>query len=350
MKLALIVGTRPNFIKAYAILHEARKRDIKIDLIHTAQHYDFNMDKIFFDSMGIPEPDYRFPIPGLSSTEFFGFCYSYLCNLFHTNKYDMVLVVGDVNSTLIGALAAKHCGTKLAHIEAGLRSFDKTMPEEMNRILVDQMSDYLFVTEPSGVCNLENEGITKNVHSVGNTMIDTLCHMMPKIDQIYSDNGEYALCTFHRASNVDDKSSLILVLRHVLYAAGKLPVIFPVHPRTMAKLQEMKSPILNNPRVSFINPMGYLPFMSSVKHAKFVFTDSGGIQEETTFLGVPCFTIRESTERPITVEWGSNILLGTSIDEFKKHVDMLLAGHLRKTPKCDFWDGKAAERILDVLL
>jgi UDP-N-acetylglucosamine 2-epimerase (non-hydrolysing) len=349
MKLALIVGTRPNFIKAYAILHEAQKRNIKIDLIHTAQHYDFNMDKIFFDSMGIPEPDYKFPIPGLSSTEFFGFCYSYLCNLFQKNKYDMVLVVGDVNSTLISALAAKHCGIKLAHIEAGLRSFDKTMPEEMNRTLVDHMSDYLFATEPSGMFNLENEGITKNVHQSGNTMIDTLCHMMPKIDQIPITKGEYALCTFHRASNVDDHASLILILKHVLYAAGKLTVIFPIHPRTRAKLQEMKAPLLTNPSVRCTLPMGYLPFMSMVKHAKFVFTDSGGLQEETTFLGVPCFTLRTSTERPITITNGSNYLI-KDLEDFKKHVDMLLAGQLNPPPKCDFWDGKAAERILNILL
>jgi UDP-N-acetylglucosamine 2-epimerase (non-hydrolysing) len=272
MKYALIVGTRPNFIKAYALLHEAKKRNIKIDLIHTSQHFDYNMDQVFFDSMEMPNPDYRFPMSGLSQTEFFGYCFSYLCNIFIENKYDIIFVVGDVNSTLIAALAARQCGIPNVHVEAGLRSFDKDMPEEINRILVDNISEYLFVTEESGVQNLNNENIVKNVFLVGNTMIDTLCIMLPKINSIIPDLENYAVCTFHRVGNVDDKNKLEAILKYIEYVSKYIPVIFPMHPRTKNKLNSLNNFFENKPNIITKDPLGYLEFMAYVKNSKFVFT------------------------------------------------------------------------------
>lgn len=350
MKYALIVGTRPNFIKACALLHEAKRRNIQIDLIHTAQHYDHNMDEIFFNTLDIKKPDYKFPMPGLPSDEFFSFCFSYLCNLFKTNKYDRVIVVGDVNSTLIAALASQFCKVPLVHVEAGLRSFDRTMPEEVNRVLVDNISEFLFATEPSALANLNAEGIKGKIYLVGNTMIDTLCLMKDKIDTIPARfQSPYAVATFHRVKNVDDKENLKKLIEVLVSLSTRLEIVFPIHPRTLKNLDSSLKKELED-SVELIEPQGYLDFLKLVSGAKFVLTDSGGIQEETTFLGIPCLTLRESTERPITLtaNSGTNTLLPLSFARILNVVTDIFDG---KYPikSYDFWDGNAAKRIFDIL-
>jgi len=352
MKYALIVGTRPNFIKACAILHEAKKRNISVDLIHTAQHYDKNMDEVFFNTLDIKKPDYKFPMPGLPSDEFFSFCFSYLCNLFKTNKYDRVLVVGDVNSTLIAALASQFCKIPLIHIEAGLRSFDRTMPEEINRVLVDNISEQLFATEPSAVANLVAEKVPGKIHLVGNTMIDTLCLMKDKIDNCpstRSPTSKYAIATFHRVKNVDDKANLKKLIEILVSLSNMVEVVFPIHPRTFKNLDTTLAAELKD-CVTMVDPLGYLEFMKLVKGAAFVLTDSGGIQEETTHLGVPCLTLRDSTERPVTltVNGGTNTLLPLSFDHVLAKVTEILDGKY-PSKKYPFWDGNAAKRIFDIL-
>jgi UDP-N-acetylglucosamine 2-epimerase (non-hydrolysing) len=349
MKYALIVGTRPNFIKACAILHEAAKRNIDVDLIHTAQHYDHNMDKVFFDTLGIKEPAFRFPMPGLPSEEFFSFCFSYLCNLYKTQKYDRVIVVGDVNSTLIGALAAQFCKIPVVHVEAGLRSFDRTMPEEVNRILVDNISEHLFVTEPSGLANLDAERVPGKRHLVGNTMIDTLCLMKDKINYADTRSSKYAMATFHRVKNVDDKESLKKLVEILVSLSTMLNVVFPIHPRTLNNLDEgLKAELTKS--VTIMDPLGYIDFLHLVSRSEFVITDSGGIQEETTFLGVPCLTLRESTERPITLTCnsGTNTLLPLSFDPILEKVLEISKGTY-PIKSYSFWDGNAASRIFDIL-
>lgn len=350
MKLALVVGTRPNFIKACALLHEAEKRRIHIDLIHTAQHYDYNMDKVFFETLGIKEPNYRFPIAGLKADEFFSACLVYLSKLFQSNRYDKILVVGDVNSTLIAALAAQFCKIPVVHVEAGLRSFDRTMPEEVNRVLVDNMSEHLFVTEPSGLSNLLAERVPGKIHLVGNTMIDTLILMQDKItNQKLAPISKYAVATFHRVKNVDDKENLKKLVEILIGLSTLLNVVFPIHPRTLHNLDKNLREELEK-SVSIIEPQGYLSFLHYVSKAEFVLTDSGGIQEETTFLGVPCLTLRESTERPITLTHnsGTNTLLPLSFDPILNKVMDIFNGKypIKSYP---FWDGNAAKRIFDIL-
>lgn len=351
MKYALVVGTRPNFIKACALLHEAKKRNIQVDLIHTAQHYDKNMDEVFFNTLDIKKPDYKFPMPGLPSDEFFSFCFSYLCNLFKTNRYGRIIVVGDVNSTLIAALAAQFCKIPLIHVEAGLRSFDRTMPEEVNRVLVDNISEYLFATEPSALANLAAEGIRGKINLVGNTMIDTLCLMKNKIDscsyRVPASN--YAVATFHRVKNVDDKVNLKRLIEILVSLSTQVEVVFPIHPRTFKNLDPILAAELKD-CVTMVEPLGYIEFMKLVSEAAFVLTDSGGIQEETTYLGIPCLTLRDSTERPVTLtrNSGTNTLLPLSFAAILSKVTDILD---KRYPikNYSFWDGNAAKRIFDIL-
>lgn len=315
-KIILIAGARPNFMKIAPLVKHLKNYKI----ISTGQHYgDMSQDHM------LPKPDYDLDL----KTSNIKILTSEIYDILRVEKPDLVIVVGDVNSSLAGAYAATSLNIKLAHIEAGLRSFDKSMPEERNRIKIDQLSDYRFVSEPAGVQNLKAEGITKNVFLVGNTMIDSLVAQ------------EYAVLTLHRPSNVDNKESLVKILKILTQISKKIKIIFPIHPRTCQNLIKAN---VSFP-VEMIEPLPYPEFIKLVKGAKFVLTDSGGIQEETTHLQIPCLTMRENTERPITTTEGSNVLVGLNENKILKIVDVILA----PDNPIDLWDGKASERICEII-
>ena len=315
-KIILIAGARPNFMKIAPLIKYLKNYKI----IFTGQHYgEMAQDDL------LPKPDYNLNLKTSDVSEI----QSHIFSIFYEEKPDLVIVVGDVNSSLAGARAAYKLSIKLAHVEAGLRSFDNSMPEERNRIEIDKLSDYLFVTEPVGIKNLKAEGITKNIFLVGNTMIDSLIAQ------------QYAVLTLHRPSNVDNKKSLMKLYEILTEISKKIKIIFPIHPRTCQNLIKAK---IGFP-VEITDPLPYQEFIKLVKGAKFILTDSGGIQEETTYLKIPCLTLRENTERPITIEQGSNILTGLNQEKILKEVDKILNN---STP-IDLWDGKASERICEII-
>lgn len=330
-------------------------------ICHTGQHYDRTMSKIFFDDLELPKPGFYLNVGSASHAVQTAKIMFEFEKVLLKIKPDLVLVAGDVNSTIACALTAVKLGIKVAHIESGLRSFDRTMPEEINRILTDTISDYLFVTEKSGLKNLSNEGISKKkIYFVGNTMIDSLVNYLPKIknSDIFQktkiEKQNYILVTMHRPSNVDDEKNLKLIFKMLNGISQKIPVVFPVHPRTGKKLKG----ITINKKIILTQPLGYLDFLALMKHSSLVITDSGGIQEETTYLGVPCVTLRRNTERPVTVEIGTNHLIqdkGKSMSEYINDVHSLvtkiLSGSVVKKGKIPpKWDGKTSERIASVIV
>ncbi len=360
IKIVNVVGTRPNFIKIAPLIDEMkRQKEIKQILVHTGQHYDKAMSGAFFDELEISKPDINLGVGSASDAAQTARIMLEFEKMLASENPNLAVVVGDVNSTFAAAITAKKCGVKVAHIEAGLRSFDTQMPEEINRILTDHVSDFLFTTEESANNNLKNEGIAKGkIFFVGNIMIDTLLKHKEKAEKskilgrLAIKKGSYCVLTLHRPSNVDSS----LALSHVLGIVGKIQkktkVIFPVHPRTLknmkkfnidGKIKKLKNLILTE-------PMGYLDFLCLMSNSKFVITDSGGIQEETTILGVPCITLRDSTERPVTVEQGTNIIVSTDKKKIISACDSILngAGIKAKVPK--LWDGKSAQRIVDILM
>ncbi len=359
MKIISVVGARPNFMKI-APLMEAMGAHESIEpmLVHTGQHYDDRMSDLFFKQLGIPEPDMNLEIgSGSHAVQTAGIMTAFepICL---EQKPDAVLVVGDVNSTIACGLVAVKLGIKLVHVEAGLRSGDRAMPEEINRVLTDSISDMLFCTEPAGVKNLIAEGVSPDrVFLVGNVMIDTLLKNKAKadestiLDEIGIEAGAYAAMTMHRPSNVDDPVVFARLLDAIEEIQKDLPIIFPIHPRTRNNIAKMgftdRIDAMGNLRL--IEPAGYLDFLKLTSNAKLVLTDSGGIQEETTILKVPCITMRENTERPITVEVGSNQLVGTDpakiLDAYRK----VMEGSWRTPQVPELWDGKAAERIVEIL-
>jgi UDP-N-acetylglucosamine 2-epimerase (non-hydrolysing) len=360
MRIMILVGARPNLMKAAAIL-DAMSGDSRFftRLVHTGQHYDDEMSKIFFQELRIPQPDVYLGVGNLSPLQQMGRILMALEQDITGWKPDVFIVVGDVNSTVMGAIAANKLGIRLAHVEAGLRSFDRGMPEELNRILTDHLSDYLFTPSRDGDENLQREGIpAERIYFVGNVMVDTLlrfrdfAHQRAAWQDYRLEPGSFALLTLHRPSNVDDGVSLVRMVDLLENLAGKLPVIFPVHPRTRSRLEasglaERLQGLLN---VFVTPPLGYLAFISLMSEARLVLTDSGGIQEETTVLGVPCLTLRENTERPVTILQGTNRLAGTDPDK----IMALLAETLSEYPVRigrlpEMWDGRAAERIVEIL-
>ena len=358
-KILICVGTRPNLIKITQfgrIL--SRHKDIEYKLLHSGQHYDYNMNSIFFEQLGIKEPDIFLNISQGSQIEVIGQIMAGAEKYMTEYKPDLVIVPGDVNSTFACGFVARYLGIKLAHLESGLRSFDNTMPEENNRRLVDCISDYYFVTEPSGIENLEKENVpAERIFFVGNTMIDTLVHSLPE----FSDNpilqtfglteNNYFLFTFHRPANVDSVSELTKLVQIINRISEKLPVVFPVHPRTRKRFIEFGfENFLTMENIHICDPLGYFEFMKLVKSSKAVITDSGGIQEETTFLGVPCLTIRQNTERPITLTKGTNTLLDLEVDLVLKHIDDILNNKYKTGQIPELWDGKATERIVDIIV
>ncbi|MFH1754524.1 MAG: UDP-N-acetylglucosamine 2-epimerase (non-hydrolyzing) [Candidatus Latescibacterota bacterium] len=378
MKLLLVAGARPNFMKIAPIIRalSATRRAQRATpspylrphggegnasctaswkLVHTGQHYDDAMSQSFFDDLGIPEPDY-FLNAGSGShavqtakvmVEFEKVCVK--------ERPDVVIVVGDVNSTLACAIVAKKCGSRLAHVEAGLRSDDMRMPEEINRIVTDRLADYLFVTEESGLANLAREGAADaRVHFVGNVMIDTLRHTLASLDSPSSlrpHEGPYAVLTLHRPSNVDDRETLEGILQAIEEISRDMAVVFPAHPRTRNNIESFGfTRLVARSGVTVMPPLAYRQFLGLWRDAALVLTDSGGIQEETTALGIPCFTIRDNTERPITIEEGTNTLVGTMGASIMKAYNEFKAGKTKKGRVPALWDGKAAERIVNVLM
>jgi UDP-N-acetylglucosamine 2-epimerase (non-hydrolysing) len=332
---------------------------VEFILVHTGQHYDDVMSKLFFEDLGLPEPDTWLGVGSGSHAQQTARIMAGFEEVVAKEKPDLVIVVGDVNSTIACALVAVKLGVKVAHVEAGLRSFDRSMPEEVNRVLTDQISDLLFVTEQSGIDNLRKEGIPDSrIHFVGNLMVDTLVSRRDKAEQsnilaeLGVEGGKYALLTLHRPSNVDDKHSLESIISVLEKIQEDIKVVFPIHPRTKKMMSQhgLTERLESLDGIIMSEPLGYLDFLKLMAHAKFVLTDSGGIQEETTVLGVPCLTLRENTERPVTVEEGTNVVVGSDRTKILQAVDGILAGHGKKGRIPKLWDGRAAERIVKLLL
>ena len=358
-KIISVVGARPNFMKIAPIHFQFLKsKDILSHLIcHTGQHYDEKMSKIFFDELGLPKPDFYLGVgSGSHAVQTAGVMVAFE-KIVLEEKPDLVIVAGDVNSTIACSLVAKKMHLPVAHVEAGLRSFDRRMPEEINRILTDTISDFLFVTEESGMVNLKKEGIPdEKVFFTGNVMIDSLVSNLPLIDasvirtRLSIEGTEYLLVTLHRPSNVDDPGSLRDIIRLLnKYAQGR-KVVFPMHPRTRSNITAFGLESEISPEVLLTEPIGYIDFVHLVKNARVVITDSGGIQEESTFLGVQCVTLRDNTERPVTVQTGTNHLAGTKMSKADSVIGEVLSGKIKKGGIPPLWDGKAAERICRELI
>jgi UDP-N-acetylglucosamine 2-epimerase (non-hydrolysing) len=354
--IALVVGARPNFVKMSAIIAAIQQYpELRFRLIHTGQHYDRNMSDTFFRDLDIPEPDVNLNVGSDSAAVQTAEIMFRLAPVLGAEKPDLVLVVGDVNSTLAGAVVAAKMGIRLAHVEAGLRSFDRGMPEEINRILTDSVADLCFTSEPSANDNLRREGVAESrIHYVGNVMIDTLFRFRersaasPIVETLGLGPRAFALLTLHRPANVDGDGTLSAALRALESVGRDVPVVFPVHPRTRQQLQRAlaRTP---TPWLRLVEPLPYLDFVQLMANAAVVLTDSGGVQEETTALGVPCLTLRPSTERPITVTAGTNRLMGVDGDGIRSAWQEIRQGDWPRGRLPELWDGKAADRIVRVL-
>jgi UDP-N-acetylglucosamine 2-epimerase (non-hydrolysing) len=363
-----VVGARPNFMKvapldrAFARLN-AVKPILEHQIVHTGQHYDAAMSDAFFRDLAMPIPDYFLGVGSGSHAEQTARVMVEFEKVCHTAQPDLVIVVGDVNSTVACALTAKKLGIAVAHIEAGLRSFDRTMPEELNRLATDALCDYAFVTEQSGVENLVNEGWSTRRDAlwlVGNTMIDSLHHALPVarsslcLQEFGVQAGQYVLLTLHRPSNVDDKEQLVGLVDGVLGVLAEYNVdcVFPVHPRTRENMKTfgLMSRLVENSRIKLLEPQGYITFLALMMNARLVLTDSGGVQEETTVLSIPCLTLRTTTERPITCEIGTNTLVEPQPESIRRALHRALARPQQQTAIPPLWDGNAADRIASLVV
>lgn len=358
-KILNIVGARPNFMKI-APIHRNMVNSGRLDpvLVHTGQHYDRAMSRIFFEDLGLPKPDIYLGVGSGTHAGQTGRIMIELEGIVLETKPDLALVVGDVNSTLAAALVASKLHIPVAHVEAGLRSFDRTMPEEINRKVTDALADFLFVTENSGKENLLQEGISsEKIYSVGNVMIDSLLDHLQNaqnsdvLSRLNLDYQNYVLLTLHRPSNVDQEETFQNILYALEQIEKRIPIIFPIHPRSRKMIErfQFNDRIEKMKNLKLIDPLGYLDFLHLMKNAKFVMTDSGGIQEETTVLGMPCLTLRENTERPVTVELGTNVIVGTDTDLIVSESLKVLNGQAKQGRIPPLWDGKSAQRIVDIL-
>lgn len=360
MKILVVAGARPNFMKVAPILDEFRryravKGGLQVLLVHTGQHYDRKMSDDFFSDLGIPTPDVNLGVGAGSHAEQTARVMTGFEAVCMTERPDWVTVVGDVNSTLACAIAAKKLCIRVAHVEAGLRSGDWSMPEEINRLCTDAISDLLFTTDLLASRNLLREGVSKErIHFVGNTMIDTLLRHLPRALQTPLPVGvrerEFAVLTLHRPATVDSRQALSAVLEVIAELSAQLPVVFPVHPRTRKNLESFGLSHLLSRNVLFLEPLSYLPFIGLTARSRMTLTDSGGIQEEATVLGIPCITLRSNTERPITCSVGTNILAGTDPDKIRLAISQVLEGRTNHASVPGKWDGQAAKRIVRVLL
>lgn len=357
-KILVVVGTRPNFIKVTQFKREAKKfPEIDLKIVHTGQHFDQKMADVFFRQLNI-FPDYFLEASNTSVVKQFADIMIKLEELIqNTFKPDLLLVVGDVNSTLAAALTANKTGVKLAHLESGLRSCDNTMPEENNRILTDAISDYYFITENSGLINLEKEKQSGKKFLVGNTMIDTLVaheeeiQNSPILETLSVQSGDFALVTIHRPSNVDKEENLFKIIELLEFICQKRKVVFPIHPRTRNKLMEygVYDRIKFNNQIILTEPLDYFSFQKLIFDCKYIITDSGGIQEESTFRRKPCLTLRPNTERPSTIDIGTNVLLEFNIESIGERIQQIESGNYKKGNIPELWDGKATQRILKIL-
>ncbi len=374
MKIILVSGARPNYMKIAPLMWALREYKQKngsqtqFILVHTGQHYDRQLFGVFFQELDLPEPDYNLGVGSGTHASQTAEVMSRFEPVLEKEEPNLVVVVGDVNSTLACALTAVKRGVSVAHVEAGLRSFDRTMPEEINRIVTDAISDYLFITEPSANENLLREGtLASKIFFVGNVMIDSLlryrdkARTLPVLDQLGLKLKEYAVMTLHRPSNVDRPEALKGIADALHRLAKEIPIVFPCHPRTAERIRDFGLEVAFNPvlhsgssrlmnGINTCEPMGYTEFLCLMDHAALVLTDSGGIQEETTILGVPCLTLRENTERPITIQMGTNVLVGLNPDRIV--AEGVKALHTPSGPRLQppLWDGKAANRIVEVLI
>ncbi|MFH1954129.1 MAG: UDP-N-acetylglucosamine 2-epimerase (non-hydrolyzing) [Pseudomonadota bacterium] len=397
MKVLHVVGARPNFMKAAPVMAALAKRDsVSQLLVHTGQHYDANMSEVFFNQLGMPKPDINLKVGSGSHAVQTAQIMMRMEEVLGNENPDLVLVYGDVNSTVAAALVCAKLLIPVGHVEAGLRSFDRTMPEEINRLLTDQIADLLFTPSKDGDENLLREGVAREkIHLVGNVMIDTLIrlqelatdgHRLTQINgrkkaqraqkqkkqllaadgrrwtQMLQEDENYALVTLHRPSNVDEPGMLTEIMKTLEEISRDLPVIFPIHPRTQKRMSDV-DPVKyashctgqgfrmsEKEKLYLIDPLGYIAFLSLQRNATVVITDSGGIQEETTYLGVPCLTLRENTERPITVDVGTNILIGQDMERLKDEVHRILNGNGKKGSIPPLWDGKSGKRIADLIV
>lgn len=360
MHILHVVGARPNFMKAAPVLRALTAfPEVQQTLVHTGQHYDPGMSDVFFQQLGMPEPDVNLGVGSGTHAQQTAAVMQGFEPILQQHNPNLVLVYGDVNSTLAAALVCSKLGVPLGHVEAGLRSHDRNMPEEINRLLTDQLSELLFTPSADADQNLIREGLDRGrIHLVGNVMIDSLVRLLPNAEQLYpADIREpYALVTLHRPSNVDDLAWLRELLETLSEISSHLNILFPVHPRTRERLNELGFRNSANSRLRLVDPLPYLEFIALQRRALVVITDSGGIQEETTFLGVPCLTVRENTERPITVTLGTNQLVERDISKLKLEVTKLIqdgrpATKERQIPtRVPLWDGHAAQRIAQVIV
>ena len=362
LKVINVVGARPNFMKVAPIVAAMRRRPTRFLplVVHTGQHYDAAMSDSFFHDLELPKPDTHLGVGSASHAAQTAAVMQRFEPVIVAEKPDWVLVVGDVNSTLACALVCVKLGVKVAHVEAGLRSRDRTMPEEINRLLTDQIADLLLTPSPDADANLKAEGIpTERIRFVGNVMIDSLVQNLERArashirSELGVNDSEYAVLTLHRPSNVDQRETFARILAALEMITQTLPVIFPVHPRTRKTIAELglSERVAAMKNLRLIDPLGYLDFLSLYSSARLVLTDSGGIQEETTFLNIPCLTLRENTERPITVELGTNVVVGTDTARIVSAATAALNGSSAKSAarEIPLWDGHASERILDAL-
>ena len=350
MNVLHIVGARPNFMKVAPVLNALNSRKHVVQtLVHTGQHYDANMSNVFLEQLGIPAPDVNLAVGSGSHARQTAEIMTHFEPVVLERKPDIVLVYGDVNSTVAAALVCAKLGIRVGHVEAGLRSFDRTMPEEINRLLTDQLADVLYTPSEDGDLNLQREGIPpEKIFRVGNVMIDSLVKLLP-LAQRQSKNGlpeHFALVTLHRPANVDDSATLKSILQSLLEVNRDLAVLFPAHPRTRQRISDFG---LNTGQLQLFDPLPYLDFLGLQSRATVVITDSGGIQEETTYLGVPCLTLRENTERPVTVSLGTNVLVGRDPDKLRSELSRVLAGKAKKGTVPPLWDGQTGERIAALL-
>jgi len=350
MHILHVVGARPNFMKAAPVLHALRSRPgMRQTLVHTGQHYDKNLSDVFFSQLEIPAPDVNLGVGSSTHARQTADIMTGFEPVLLDRKPDIVLVYGDVNSTVAAALVCAKLLVPIAHVEAGLRSFDRTMPEEVNRIVTDRLSDLLFTPSEDGDENLLREGVSlEKIHRVGNVMIDSLVRLLPAAARCPTNGfpNRFALVTLHRPSNVDDAEILKSILESLLTAGEHLDIVFPVHPRTRARIAEFGIGI---DKLHLLEPVPYIEFLALQSRATAVITDSGGIQEETTYLQVPCLTLRNNTERPITVTMGTNTLVGQDSRKLASELSAILEGRAKRGNVPPLWDGHAAERIADVL-
>jgi UDP-N-acetylglucosamine 2-epimerase (non-hydrolysing) len=359
MQIDLIAGARPNFMKISPIIDAIKEaqgngHSIRYRLVHTGQHYDKNLSGSFFEELGIPEPDHNLGAGSGTQAEQTSAIMLGYEKLLLQKKPDICMVVGDVTSTMACSIVAKKMHVKVAHVEGGIRSGDWTMPEEVNRIVTDSITNYFFTTSKTANNNLRNAGIRdEQIFFVGNTMIDTLLKHRSRFkkpaiwDQLSLKAGQYLVITMHRPANVDEESTLKTLLEEIVHHSHGLPLIFPVHPRTAKNLKKIG---IKHQHLHLIDPLGYLEFNFLVERSKAVITDSGGITEETTVMGIPCMTLRDNTERPETIDIGTNELLGTNPDVIKPAMEKLFSGIWKKGSIPELWDGKTSKRIVECLL